>query len=168
MKKIFLSILFLSAILVPNFSYGQNHPFSSADSIAIKKSAHDFEVAFNLHNAKSLAALFLPDGEFTNVVGATAKGRKAIEEFHAPMFEGKPGFFSFKNSTLKNEVPKISVIKPDVASVDVLWSMDKCLLPDGSELKNRRGLVTLLMVKDNGEWGIAIMHNAELPPAGNK
>jgi uncharacterized protein (TIGR02246 family) len=167
MKNFFLSTL-LPFIFFSNNSFGQNHSFTNSDSLAIKKSAHDFEVAFNLHNAKSLAALFLPDGEFTNVVGATAKGRKAIEEFHAPMFEGKPGFFSFKNSTLKNEVPKISVIKPDVASVDVLWSMDKCLLPDGSELKDRRGLVTLLMVKENGEWGIAIMHNAELPPAGNK
>jgi len=167
MKQRFLPIL-LSLIFFTNYSFGQNHSFSSADSIAIKKAAHDFEVAFNHHDAKSFAALFLPDAEFTNVVGIGAKGRKAIEEFHAPMFEGKPGFYSFKNSTLKNEVPKISVIKPDVASVDVLWSMDKCLLPDGSELKNRRGLVTLLMVKENGDWGIAIMHNAELPPTDNK
>lgn len=167
MKNLFLLTL-LPLIFLTNNSFGQNHSFTISDSLAIKKSAHDFEVAFNLHNAKSLAALFLPEGEFTNVVGATAKGRKAIEEFHAPMFEGKPGFFSFKNSTLKNEVPKISVIKSDVASVDVNWSMDKCILPDGSELKNRRGLVTLLMVKENGEWGIAIMHNAELPPAADK
>ena len=167
MKKKFLSTL-LPLILISNYSFAQNHSFTNSDSLALKKSAHDFEVAFNLHDAKSFAALFLPDAEFTNIVGATAKGRKAIEDFHAPMFEGKPGFFSFKNSTLKNEVPKISVIKPDVASVDVLWTMDKCLLPDGSELKNRRGLVTLLMVKENGEWGIAIMHNAELPPSDNK
>lgn len=167
MKKIFLSTLFLQVILFSNYSFGQNHTFTKSDSLAIIKSSHDFEVAFNTHDAKALAALFAPDGEFTNVVGASAKGRKAIEEFHAPMFEGKPGFFSFKNSTLKNEVPKISVIKADIASVDIFWSMDKCFLPDGSESKNRRGLITLLMVKENGKWGIAVMHNAELPPAGN-
>jgi uncharacterized protein (TIGR02246 family) len=167
MKKIFLLTL-LSILFFSNYSFGQNYSFTSADSLALKKSAHDFGVAFNHHDAKSFAALFLPDAEFTNVVGVSAKGRKAIEEFHAPMFEGRPGFYSFKNSTLKDEAPKISVIKPDVASVDVLWSMDKCLLPDGSELLNRRGLMTLLMVKENGEWGIAIMHNAELPPSDNK
>jgi len=122
-------------------------------------------VAFNSHNAKAFAALFLPNAEFTNVVGQSAKGRKAIEEFHAPMFEGKPGYYSFKNSILKNEIPRISVIRPDIASVDVYWTMDKCLLPDGSELKNRRGLVTFLMIKENGKWGIDIMHNADLPPA---
>jgi uncharacterized protein (TIGR02246 family) len=167
MKKISLLTFFLQAVLFTNYSYGQYSAFINSDSLAIKKTSHDFELAFNTHDAKSLAALFLPNGEFTNVVGASAKGRKAIEDFHAPMFEGKPGYFSFKNSTLKNGVPKITVIKPDVASVDVFWSMDKCFLPDGSESKNRRGLVTLLMVKENGNWGIAIMHNAELPPSNN-
>jgi uncharacterized protein (TIGR02246 family) len=167
MKKIFLLVLFLQAILFTNYSFGQYQSFLNSDSLAIKKTSHDFEVAFNSHDAKSLAALFLSNGEFTNVVGASAKGRKAIEDFHAPMFEGKPGYFSFKSSTLKNEIPKITVIKPDVASVDVFWSMDKCFLPDGSESKNRRGLVTLLMVKENGKWGIAVMHNAELPPSNN-
>jgi uncharacterized protein (TIGR02246 family) len=167
MKKIFLLVLFSQAILFTNSAIGQNKAFMNSDSLAIKKTSHDFEVAFNAHDAKSLAALFLTNGEFTNVVGASAKGRKAIEEFHAPMFEGRPGYFSFKSSILKNEVPKITVIKPDVASVDVFWSMDKCFLPDGTESKNRRGLVTLLMVKENGNWGIAVMHNAELPPSNN-
>ena len=167
MKKLFLSTLFLQVILFSNYSFGQTYSFTNSDSLAIRKSSHDFEVAFNAHDAKALAGLFLPNGEFTNVVGASAKGRKAIEEFHAPMFEGKPGFFSFKNSILKNEIPKISVIRSDVASVDVFWSMDRCFLPDGTESKNRRGLITLLMVKENGNWGIAVMHNAELPPANN-
>ena len=40
--------------------------------------------------------------------------------------------------------------------------MDKCLLPDGSELTNRKGLITLLLVKNHDQWGIAVMHNAEL------
>jgi uncharacterized protein (TIGR02246 family) len=167
MKKILSAILLISA-LFSNHTIAQNTSFNNSDSLAIKKSAHSFEVAFNTHNAKALASLFLPNGEFTNVVGASAKGRKAIEDFHAPMFEGKPGYFSFKNSTLKNEAPKISVIKPDIASVDIFWSMDKCSLPDGTESLNRRGLVTFLMVKQNGEWGIAVMHNAELPPAIKK
>ncbi|HEY6915341.1 MAG TPA: SgcJ/EcaC family oxidoreductase [Paludibacter sp.] len=166
MKKLMTSTLLLLVTLLPGYSFGQNS-FSKADSLAIKKASHAFEVAFNTHDAKALANLFLPNGEFTNVVGATATGRKAIEEFHAPMFAGNPGYFSFKYSTLKNEVPKITVIKPDVASVDILWTMDKCFLPDGTESKNRRGLITLLMVRKNDQWGIRIMHNVELPPMSN-
>ena len=163
------SLLFVLSMLVfaGNIS-GQNNSFSNADSLAIRKAVHDFETVFNNHDVKAFGSLFLPDAEFTNVVGASAKGRNAIEEFHAPMFEGRPGYFSFKNSILKNGAPKISVIKPDVASVDVFWTMDKCYLPDGTEAKNRRGLVTLLMVKQKGQWGIAIMHNAELPPGNDK
>jgi uncharacterized protein (TIGR02246 family) len=166
MNKLILSAMILQVMLFTNGTFGQNL-FTSQDSLAIKKCSHDFELAFNAHDAKTFAGFFLSNGEFTNVVGASAKGRKAIEEFHAPMFEGKPGFFSFKYSTLKTEVPKISVIKPDVASVDIYWTMDKCFLPDGSESINRRGLITLLMVKENEKWAIAIMHNAELPPFVN-
>jgi uncharacterized protein (TIGR02246 family) len=168
MKNNILSSILLLIILSTGDSFGQSSVFSNTDSLAIKKTVHEFEIAFNGHDAKALSYLFLPKGEFTNVVGASAVGQKAIEEFHAPMFSGKPGYYSFKNSTLKNEAPRISVIKPDVASVDVRWSMDKCSLPDGTELKNRRGLVTLLMVKEMGKWGIAVMHNAELPPVDLK
>lgn len=168
MKRNILATAVLFFVLTTGYSFGQNSAFSNTDSLAIKNSVHEFEIAFNGHDAKALSLLFLTNGEFTNVVGASAKGQKAIEEFHAPMFSGKPGYFSFKNSTLKNEVPKISVIKPDIASVDVRWTMDKCLLPDGTELKNRRGLVTLLMVKEMGKWGIAVMHNAELPAEAAK
>jgi uncharacterized protein (TIGR02246 family) len=168
MKKFILPIVTILLLLSCSYSSGQNISFSNIDSLAIKKAVHDFEITFNNHDAEAFANLFLPDGEFTNVVGATAKGRKEIEEFHAPMFEGKPGYYSFKNSTLKNEAPKISVIRPDVASVDVKWSMDKCFLPDGSALINRNGLITLLMVKEKEKWGIAIMHNAELPPSDSK
>jgi uncharacterized protein (TIGR02246 family) len=165
MKKNILSIVVLLTVFCGSYISGQNAGFSVSDSVAIRKSVKDFETAFNSHDAKALSSLFLANGEFTNVVGQSATGPKAIEAFHKPMFEGKPGFYSFKNSILKNEKPRISVIKQDVASVDVSWSMDKCNLPDGTELKNRRGLVTLLMVKDSGKWGIAVMHNAELPPA---
>jgi uncharacterized protein (TIGR02246 family) len=168
MKRNILASVVMLTVFATGNTFGQNPVFSNSDSLAIKKSVHEFEIAFNGHDAKALSYLFLPGGEFTNVVGASAKGQKAIEEFHAPMFSGKPGYYSFKNSTLKNAAPRISVIKPDVVSVDVSWTMDKCSLPDGTELKNRRGLVTLLMVKEMGNWGIAVMHNAELPPIEGK
>lgn len=161
MKKIIFTAGLLIVIMFQNYSFGQNS-FLQKDTLAMLKISRDFESAFNAHNAKALANLFLLNAEFTNVVAASVKGRKAIEDFHETMFMGKPGYFSFKNSTLKNEIPKISFIKPDVASVDIFWTMDHCLLPDGSELKNRKGLITLLLVKTHDQWGIAVMHNAEL------
>jgi hypothetical protein len=87
----FINVVFASDFF-SNFSFGQDQTFTNGDSLAIRKSSHDFEVAFNAHDAKAFAALFLAKAEFTNVVGQSAKGRKEIEEFHAPMFEGKPGY----------------------------------------------------------------------------
>ena len=160
-KFIVLSGLFIFCL--GSICIGQNLSFNASDSFAVKKIIQDWEINWNKHDAKAFASVFLSNGEFTNVVGQSAKGRKQIEDFHTPMFKGESGYPSFKSSTIKIDAPRISVVKPDVASVDFIWHLDKVMLPDGTEVKNRRGLVTWLMVKENGKWGVAIMHNAELP-----
>jgi len=162
MRK-FVALSGLLMFCFSNICLSQSHSFNAADSFAIKRIIQNWEISWNKHDVKAFAAVFLPNGEFTNVVGQSSKGRKQIEDFHAPMFKGEAGYPSFKNSTIKIDAPIISVVRPDVASVDFIWYLDKVRLPDGTEVKNRKGLITWLMVKENGKWGVAIMHNAELP-----
>ena len=73
------------------------------DEAAIRELAASMERAHNAHDAKAFAALFAANGDFTSVRGMTARGRKAIEEFHRPMFEGdtSKGSPSFKKAVLK-------------------------------------------------------------------
>ena len=139
----------------------------SKDEAAILELVSAFHDAANKHDAKTVASFFAPDAEFTNVVGMTAKGRRAIEEFHRPLFEGDTsrGNPSFKKSVFKSDSVKLRFLRPDVASVDIRHTHTGSLAPDGRELGPRKGLVSLVMVRDEGTWQIAVMHNMDLPGA---
>jgi uncharacterized protein (TIGR02246 family) len=54
--------------------------------VAIESLISSIVGAANSNNVKASAAVFAEDAEFTNVFGQAAKGRTAVEEFHAPFF----------------------------------------------------------------------------------
>jgi uncharacterized protein (TIGR02246 family) len=135
------------------------------DEAAIRELAAAFEKTHNKHDAKAFAALFAPDGDFTNVRGMTAKGPKAIEEFHRPLFEGdtSKGNPSFKDAVLKVDEVRVRFLRPDVASVDVLWTQTGSKAPDGKDRGTRKGLASWVATKEGGRWQVAVMHNMDLP-----
>src|SRR5262245_8410546 len=136
------------------------------DEVAVRELAAAFEKTHNKHDAKAFAALFAPDGDFTNVKGMTARGRKAIEEFHRPLFEGDTSKAnpSFKDAIVKIDEVKVRFIRPDVASVDILWTQTGSKPPDGKDRGTRKGLASWVVTKDIGTWQVAVMHNMDLLP----
>ncbi len=116
--------------------------------------------AWNVHDARAFAEAFAVDADFTNVFGMHASGRDAIERFHAPIFQTM-----FKDSRLEATETRIRLIRPDIAAVDVRWSMTGARDPMGKEWPERRGLINLLVTRDGGGWSIAVMHNMDLPSA---
>jgi uncharacterized protein (TIGR02246 family) len=118
----------------------------------------------NGKDATALSKVFHEDGEFTNVVGMSAQGRKAIAEFHRPLFEGDGTKVpSFKNAVFKVIDTRIRFIRPDVASVDVTWSQTGSIL-NGKDRGLRKGLMSWIVTKEGGKWGVAVMHNMDLLP----
>jgi uncharacterized protein (TIGR02246 family) len=138
----------------------------SKDEAAIRELAAGFEKTHTAHDAKAFAALFAPDGEFTNVLGMTARGRKAIEDFHRPLFEGDTtkGNPSFKEAILKVDEVRIRFLRPDVASVDILWTQTGSKAPNGTDRGTRKGLASWVVTKEGGAWQVAVMHNMDLLP----
>ena len=136
------------------------------DDAAIRELAASVESAHNAHDAKAFAAVFAPDGDFTSVRGMTARGRKAIEEFHRPMFEGdtSQGNPSFKEAVLKVDEVRIRYVRPDVASVDILWTQTGSKAPDGKDRGIRKGLMSWLVTREDGTWQVTVMHNMDLLP----
>ena len=61
-------------------------PENTTDKLSIEAVVTQFMDAWNQHDAHAFAALFAEDADFTNVRGTHAHGRKAVEQFHAPMF----------------------------------------------------------------------------------
>lgn len=144
------------ALLLPIALLGQDG--RDADEQAIHGVMDGFMDAWNHHDARAFAVLFSEDADFTNVRGMGASGRTSIEQFHAPVFAT-----IFKNSHQKYTAIKTRFIHPDVAAVDVHWEMTGATDPAGNPVPLRQGLLNFIMVKSEGRWQIAVMHNMDLP-----
>ena len=129
-----------------------------SDDQGIRQLLSGFVEAWNRHDASAFSMTFAEDADFTNVRGMSAHGRSDIEKFHAPVFATM-----FKDSILKITQSKIRYIKPDVAAVDAQWEMTGAKTSDAHDIPLRKGLLDLVLIKQAGQWHIAIMHNLELP-----
>jgi uncharacterized protein (TIGR02246 family) len=134
---------------------------TAEDQDAVNAVVVEFNRAMNAKDVVAFADVFHVDADFTNVSGVSAHGRKAVEDFHRPRFEsdGTKGS-SFKNAVSTILSTRIRFIRPDVASVDVAWTMAGAVL-DGKTSALRKGLLSWIVTKENGRWGIAVMHNSE-------
>lgn len=131
---------------------------NAEETSKIRQVIGKFVEAWNRHDAKAFSMVFAEDADFTNVRGMSAHGRAAIEKFHAPVFDTY-----FKNSHQQIIEIKIRFLKPDVAAVAALWEMSGARNADGTERPLRKGLLNLVMLRQAGDWLIAVMHNMELP-----
>jgi uncharacterized protein (TIGR02246 family) len=133
-------------------------PPAISDEEGIQGVLQGFTGGWNMHNAKIFSKVFTQDADFTNVLGMYRHGRTAIEEIHAPGFEG-----IWASSTLSITKSKIRFIKPDVAAVDAVWDLIGLKKQDGSDSPDRNGLLNFIMTKNNDGWLISVMHNMDLP-----
>ncbi len=123
-----------------------------------------FGMAFAQSDAHAFSMVFHEDADFTNVWGMTAHGRKAIEDFHRPLLEGDGAGMipSFKNAAFKVVETHIRFVRPDVAFADVTWTQTGAV-QNGQDMGARKGLLMLVATREGDTWGIAIMHNMDLP-----
>jgi uncharacterized protein (TIGR02246 family) len=129
-----------------------DRPTGVASSIAAR-----FVAAWDSKDATRFAELFHHDADFTNVFGAHARGREAIAAMHAPIFASV-----FKDSVLEAGEPAARAVRDDVVAVDLPWTMRGHRGPDGAALPERRGLLTFVLTREDGGWGILISHNTDL------
>jgi uncharacterized protein (TIGR02246 family) len=133
-------------------------PDQTAATRAIEGIATRLAEAWNRHDARALANLFAEDSEFTNVFGMVAQGRAGIEALHAPLFST-----IFKDSHLSVTETRVRMIRPDVASVDVKWTMKGARDPHGNPWPHREGLLNWIVTDHDGAWLIDVSHNMDLP-----
>jgi uncharacterized protein (TIGR02246 family) len=157
-----MKLPWLVLLLFPMQLLAQIPPRKSLSEQRIEKLVSQFEDAWNQHDAHAFAAVFTEDADFTNVIGMSAHGRKAIEDFHAPRFST-----SFKNSHLSTKDVTIRFITRQVASVDVRWEMTGALDSSGAPVPLRQGLLNFIVTDRDDRWSIAVMHNQELAPPKN-
>ncbi len=150
MKKILLIPLLLMLMLIAQAQ--------SKDEKAIQKVVADFETSFNQKNAKATARFWAEDGDFVTYQGKLLHGHQELENYF------QTTFFQFYQ-TAKNQLftPTARFLKPDVASVDVMWEVTGRTDADGKALPTMKGIMVWTMTKEKGRWVIKIMHNVTLP-----
>jgi uncharacterized protein (TIGR02246 family) len=131
---------------------------TDADSAAVKQVFADFYEGFSHHDARATAMTFAEDGDFTNMFGIHIHGRKAIEERFASLFSG-----GLRAAQRTDTVRTIRFFTPQVAFVDADTVISGTKANDGSDIPLRKGLMIVVMTKQNGRWLISNFHEAEFP-----
>jgi uncharacterized protein (TIGR02246 family) len=123
-----------------------------ADTAAIKQCVAAFVDSWNSHDAHAVAMHYVEDGDFSSVKGEASHGRKELEDHYVTVF----GTF-LKNAHTTDTVKSIRYLAPDIASVDIDWLVTEPNAPGGVL---RKGLLTWIVTKRNGQWMITVYHES--------
>ena len=154
-------VISLALLTVPGSVSAQSQPNGAeTDSAAIKQVCADFSENFSRHDAHGVALTFAEDADFTNMRGSHSHGRADIEKWFASLFRG-----NLKDSLRIDTVKSIRFFTPELAAVDADTVITGTKAADGSEIPLRKGLMVVLMTKQNGRWFIGTFHESEYPPS---
>jgi uncharacterized protein (TIGR02246 family) len=131
-------------------SHAQMPAGRDADTAAIKQSVTAFADTWNSHDAHGVAMHYVEDGDFSSIKGEASHGRKELEDHYTTIFST-----FLKNAHTTDTVRSIRFLGPDVASVDIDWLVTDPAAPGGVL---RKGLLTWIVTKRNGQWMITIYH----------
>jgi uncharacterized protein (TIGR02246 family) len=121
-----------------------------ADTAAIKQFVANFADSWNSHDAHAVAMHYVEDGDFSSVKAEPSHGRKELEDHYTMIFTT-----FLKNAHTTDTVRSIRFLAPDVANVDIDWLVTEPSAPGGVL---RKGLLTWVLSKRNGQWMIVIYH----------
>lgn len=150
--------LLLLALAVPAL-HAQSAP-KPADAAAIKMLLSKFSDGFNSHDAAAVGVLFAADADFTNLRGASLRGRDKIQANLVTLFKGV-----LKDAKRTDSPRDIRLLTPTLASVDFDDAIEGTLAPDGKPNPPRKGLMSWIVAKQGGTWQILIFHEQDFPPA---
>jgi uncharacterized protein (TIGR02246 family) len=123
-----------------------------ADTAAIKQYVAAFADTWNSHDAHAVAMRYVEDGDFSSIKGEASHGRKELEDHYTTIFST-----FLKNAHTTDTVKSVRFLAPDIASVDIDWLVTDPNAPGGVL---RKGLLTWIVTKRNGQWMIAIYHES--------
>lgn len=126
---------------------GTKSDVQSADSI--RKLYIDFVAAWNKHDVTKMSSRWAIDGDHIEPDGTRAQGRDEVSALltkqHASVF---------KNSTLTLTVKTVFMISDTVAIVDATYQLTGAVLPDGTAIPAREGMLTSVLILEKGTWSI--------------
>ncbi|MGI8438515.1 MAG: YybH family protein [Chthoniobacterales bacterium] len=159
----FLLVPFLVAFVRVAPCSDSPKPTAASDEQAVRELVVRFGDAFAKRDAPGVAKVFQEDGEFTKPGEMIARGRPAIEEYFRLLLErdGAESIPSYKKVELKLLETQVRFLRPEVAVVELPWSMTGAVR-NGQTLPATRGFFYGVATKEGDGWGIATLQMVEL------
>jgi len=153
LKMVLVVSLFLAFSSAP--AWAQMPSNMDADSAAVKQCVAAWEDAWNRHDAHATAMAYVEDGDFSSTTGVPSHGWKELENHYNEIFTT-----FLKGAHRTDTVRSIRFLTPEIASVDIDWQMTGAKTRDGQDVPIRKGLLTWVVTKHNGQWKITIYHES--------
>jgi uncharacterized protein (TIGR02246 family) len=117
---------------------------------AIRTLYEQFTAAWNKHDVPAMTSHWAEDGDHVEPDGQVAKGRDQVTE----LFK-KQHASIFKDSHLTLKIDAVWFITADVALIDGTYELSGVVLPDGTQIPTRKGLLSTNLLYEQGRWWIA-------------
>ncbi|MGH7787198.1 MAG: YybH family protein [Candidatus Binatia bacterium] len=141
----------LAAAQAPKAYPGAGGPRTDlANDAAIRALYAEFVTAWNAHDAAKLASFWTIDGDVREPDGAVAKGRDEVAKHFADEHAA-----AFKDTEIKLTIDSVWFASGDVALVDGAYVVLNAVDPNGQALPPRKGLLTSVLIKEDGTWRVA-------------
>ncbi|WP_239647258.1 YybH family protein [Nocardiopsis baichengensis] len=107
------------------------------------------------HDMDAWGAYFTEDADFITHRGLWWRTRAENVDGHKDV----PASVLAQKADYTQEVASVREIAPDVALVHTLWTWPGHRLPGARPAEDRSGIITLVLVRRDGEWRIRAAHN---------
>jgi uncharacterized protein (TIGR02246 family) len=160
MRALFSLLTLLGVAAICGAAAGQGAPpagtrasGTAADETAIRDGAAAFARAFNAADARAVAALWTPTGEYVDEAGNTFSGRPAIEKEYAALFKEHPG------ATIRVTIDALRFAGPDLAIEEGTARVQE---PPVGAVSMARYMA--IHRKQDGKWLMASVRDLESAP----
>ena len=148
------SVLVLSLVLSGNLA-GQSR---AADSIAVLRVIELRAEAQRTHDAHAERTIYAADALWINAFGRRRVGPDSIEAFLVSLY-ADTGYAASR--LVREEVPEVRFIRPDVAVVHEYHEREGQRLADGTFIPLRRVHTTFVLSKESGRWLVQYLFIAD-------
>jgi uncharacterized protein (TIGR02246 family) len=154
MKRL-VSLVAVVSFVIASLAAGFAPAADDAEAQAIDALGAAYRAAFSEADAKVVAELFAPDGDYIDSSGRFVKGREAIEKDYA-------GYFAvYGKADLRARRVSFRLLDPNVAMIDGVAELVPP--PDGPPSVSH---YTVIAVKRDGKWLIqSVRENVTYPPS---
>jgi uncharacterized protein (TIGR02246 family) len=152
----------LIATLTTAMAADPPQPDRATEISAIKGVGAAFVDDWNRHDMKDFGSLFADDAQFVNVIGLWWHSRAEIQKEHEALHATR-----MRTSHLVATETAVRLLDPDAAVLVQRWELTGDTGIDGVTLPKRRGVMTLVTVKEGRRWQIVSAQNTDSVPLPN-